>query len=117
MSKLLPLSNAFTVTVLPIVTPENRAEWEAYSVANDGWVDESTAIQATWDGYYGPIVYGGEKNREIHGDFDVIPANERYVREIEAWLPQPVNLCTHPPSRLVAASCYQSGRAFLFLQM
>jgi hypothetical protein len=79
MSKILPLSDAFMATFLPKVTPENREAWEKYSVENDWWVNEATAVQETWDAYSGPIVYNGTKNEFIHGDFDVVPANERLV--------------------------------------
>jgi len=33
--------------VNPLVTNENRREWEDYVVANQGWVNESMKVQAT----------------------------------------------------------------------
>jgi type II secretory pathway pseudopilin PulG len=35
LAKILPLTDAIAVNVLPVVTAENREKWEAYSVAND----------------------------------------------------------------------------------
>jgi hypothetical protein len=79
VAKLLPPSAAITVNVMPIVTPENRARYEAFTAANDYWVNEGMAVQETWEGFYGPVVYNGTfDNGIIHGDFDVIPANIRY---------------------------------------
>jgi hypothetical protein len=79
MSKVLPVSDAFVISVLPLVTPEIRDEWEAFSIQNDSWVDESIAFQETWSGYHGPVIYGGEKKGVVHGDFDDIPRNSRSV--------------------------------------
>ena len=77
MAKLLPLTDAVSISLLPIIHPDVRNEWEAYSVSNDEWVNESIAIQDTWDGYYGPIDYGWEPYGYIHGDFGDIEANVR----------------------------------------
>jgi hypothetical protein len=86
MSKVLPLSDAFGLAVIPVVTPENREAWEEYSVMNDGWINESMAVQETWDGYSGPIVYSSMKNEKIHDDFNEIPANVRYFfRPLHRW--------------------------------
>lgn len=79
LSKVLPLSDAFVVTVLPIVSPRDHDEWEAYSLKTDGWVNESIALQETWDGYYGPVIDTWEPYGAIHGDVDDIPHNTRFV--------------------------------------
>lgn len=76
MSKILHSSKAIAISVSPIVTPQKRREWEAYSLANDYWVNESMAIQETWGGYNGPVVYDWEPHGVIHGDFDDIPYTE-----------------------------------------
>jgi hypothetical protein len=78
LAKILPLTDAIAVNVLPVVTPENRKKWEAYSVANDYWVNEGMAIQETWDGYYGPVVYNGTKYGVIHSDYGNLPYNVTY---------------------------------------
>jgi class 3 adenylate cyclase len=40
------LSKAYFLEVLPIVTDENRVEWEEYSVANKEWLSEGRVYQA-----------------------------------------------------------------------
>jgi hypothetical protein len=77
MAKLLPLTDAFTVNVLPLVYPEQRKQWEAYSIQNDNWVNQSISIQESWDGYFGPIVHDWEQYGIIHGDFGDIESNVR----------------------------------------
>ena len=39
------LTNAYGVQLFPIITNENRAEWEAYSVQHRYWINESYATQ------------------------------------------------------------------------
>jgi hypothetical protein len=75
MSKLLPLTKAININILPIVTPEQRSEWETYTVQNDGWINQGMAVQEAWDGYYGPVIYNGIQLGTVHGDFDDIPLN------------------------------------------
>jgi hypothetical protein len=77
MAKLLPLTDAFLVVVLPIVYPANRSQWEEYAYKNNGWVNQSIEIQATWNGYYGPIKYDWPTRSTIRGDFGDIDANVR----------------------------------------
>ena len=52
LSKVLPVSDAIQFSWLPLITPERRSEWEAYTVQNDGWVDDAIAVQKKWKGYY-----------------------------------------------------------------
>jgi hypothetical protein len=77
MSKVLPLSRTFVMQMLPLVTPSQRDEWEAYTVQNDYWVNESIEVQREFQNYYGPTDYDTESYGTIHGDFEDIPANER----------------------------------------
>jgi hypothetical protein len=77
MAKLLPLTDAFVVVVLPIIHSEKRKEWEEYAILHDHWVNESMAIQETWEGYYGPIIYDWEPHVAIHGDNGDIEGNVR----------------------------------------
>jgi hypothetical protein len=55
VSKLLPITSGFVISILPILYPEKRKEWEKYSLAHDQWMNESMAIQEVWDGYYGEV--------------------------------------------------------------
>jgi hypothetical protein len=75
MSKLLPLTKAININILPIVTPELRSDWEEYTVQNDAWINQGMAVQEAWDGYYGPVVYNGTQLGTVHGDFGDIPIN------------------------------------------
>jgi hypothetical protein len=83
MSKVVPLTDAVNINVLPIVTKETRQRWEAYTRDNDGWVNEAVAIQDNWDGYFGPIAYNGTHNHVIHGDFHDVPRNTRCASDTE----------------------------------
>jgi hypothetical protein len=78
ISKVLPNANAINMYVVPVVEPSLRKQWEAYSIQNDGWVDESVAVQDAWNAYHGPVIYNGTKQSVVHGDFGVIPSNIRY---------------------------------------
>jgi hypothetical protein len=75
-AKLLRLTDVMYINVLPIVHPNERVQWEKYSVWHDYWVNQSMAVQETWDGYYGPVIYDWEPTPEIHGIAD-IPYNLR----------------------------------------
>jgi hypothetical protein len=79
MSKIVPFTDAFNVQIVPFVTNETRADWEKYAAENLGWIDEGVSAQEVWDGYHGPVVYGGTYNGNIHGDYDDVPP--RYVRD------------------------------------
>ena len=61
------LSDALFLEILPIVTEEKRSEWEAYSLANKGWLDEGRAYQRK----IGLDLYsqsGGSRNRKLEGN-------------------------------------------------
>jgi hypothetical protein len=79
MTKILPLTDAIVVNVLPIVKGSERKAWETYSLAHDDWVNEGMAVQEAWEGYYGPVVYDGIPNGIVHSDFENLPYNTRYV--------------------------------------
>jgi hypothetical protein len=91
-SRLLPLAApvALNVQTMPVVSPELRTVWEAYSAANTNWVDECMAIQETvWrqHTYYGLIqfdsVEDGSSNSRIHDSFgDDLPDTHRYAPNI-----------------------------------
>ena len=61
------LSDALFLEILPIVTEEKRSEWEAYSLANKGWLDEGRGYQRK----IGLDLYsqsGGSRNRKLEGN-------------------------------------------------
>jgi hypothetical protein len=78
MAKLLPLTDAIYLGLLSIVSPEQREEWEAHSVQNDHWVNQTMMLQETWDGFYGEIIYEWQPNGVIYGYDGDIEANVRY---------------------------------------
>jgi hypothetical protein len=78
MAKLLPLTDATVITMLPIVSPELREVWEAYSVENDNWVNQTIALQEKWVGFRGEINHGWQPKGSIYGDDGVIETNIRY---------------------------------------
>ena len=81
IAKTLPLTDAIWITVLPVVTPENRPQWENYSRTHDDWLVENFSIQDTWELYYGPknLTFDAEAAAEVTGNFGVLEANTRYA--------------------------------------
>jgi hypothetical protein len=79
MSKALPQTDAIVIYFLPIVKPSQRKKWEHYVSQNYFWLNETMAIQETWNGYYGPIGYDWVKKDIIWGDSGDIEANASYV--------------------------------------
>jgi hypothetical protein len=83
MAKVLPLTDAIWIAVLPVVTPEKRLLWENYSRTHDDWVDESLAVQDTWELFHGPknLTFNNEMKdlaAEISGSYGPLDANTRF---------------------------------------
>lgn len=80
LSKIFPLTDAIVVNVHPLVRNDQREAWENYAQNNNAWVDESMAVQAEWEGYYGPVTFNGTLNlTTLHSDFEDLPYNLTYV--------------------------------------
>jgi hypothetical protein len=80
MKKVLPLTDGFVVSMLPVVSVSQRKQWEAYALKHDSWVNEGMSVQENWEeGYYGPVVYDGVSDGVIHSTFGDLPYNERCV--------------------------------------
>ena len=77
-SKLIPLTDGLFLSVLPIVYPHQKQEWEDYALEQDYWVNESLAVQEVWDGYHGNITYDWARSESIYGVFGEIDSNVRY---------------------------------------
>ena len=88
-AKARTLSDSIYSGVFPLVTPETRLEWEAYSVANDAWVEESMQMQENDPNYYGPVFYNFTIKKEIHHDFYDIPYNSTR-NLLPTWMASPV---------------------------
>jgi hypothetical protein len=81
MAKALPQTDALMIQFLPMVKPSQRKKWEHYVSQNYFWLNETMAIQETWDGYYGPIGYDFVKKDIIWSDIGEIEANASYVSQ------------------------------------
>lgn len=54
LSKALSATNSFLISVVPIVTPENRQAWDEYSMEHGpAWVDENLQVQKNFPGFVG----------------------------------------------------------------
>jgi hypothetical protein len=69
VAKILPVSKAIYIFVNPLVTPENRRDWESYALNNQHWVNETMYLQEHWSGYNGPVIYNWTAEEEIFSDF------------------------------------------------
>ena len=116
-AKIRSMSGLIYITHLPLVTPENRLDWEAYSIEHGGWVNESMKIQENHDQYYGPVIYDFELYGVIHGDFADVPYSTRYVEFSAIGWSTRSNFDVHSftltsffLSYFKADLCYQLGR-------
>eukprot|EP00977_Amphora_coffeiformis_P019489 scaffold7295_cov167-Amphora_coffeaeformis.AAC.11 len=67
-AKLRSLTKALVVITYPAVTDVNREQWEAYSVQNDGWVEEGLRVQENDANFQGTTVTSWSKWGKIHGN-------------------------------------------------
>lgn len=88
-AKALSLSDALIISIYPIVMPEQRLEWEAFSMANADWVDDGVRVQNRSKFYYGPIITDYENKGIIHNDWYDIPRNETRIM-LPLWQNSPV---------------------------
>jgi hypothetical protein len=80
MAKLLLLTDIPVIGFLPVVTPHNRKEWEAYASEKDDWVNECVSVQKSWKWYRGPLDHHDKKIKNISVNGDVLPSNHRCVK-------------------------------------
>jgi class 3 adenylate cyclase len=71
-AKLLGGTAAFHSNVYPLVSKNQRAAWEQYSLLNDAWVEESINVQARNKNYNGPILTEYETLGIIHNNFGLV---------------------------------------------
>jgi hypothetical protein len=123
VAKMLPLTDAFLTTLLPVVTPANRVKWENYSRTHNGWVQENFDVQDTWDLYYGPkmLLFDEEECAQVQGSFGPVEENVRYVVTICNRVPIKVQFYGHIQQMLFfvifqVVPCFPNGKHFpLFL--
>lgn len=77
-AKLKSLTNAMVVSDYPLVREADRAEWEAYSVANDAWVDEGLRVQLEDQNYEGTQRENWTSFGQIHTSQGVHPGPGLY---------------------------------------
>jgi hypothetical protein len=73
--KTMSLADILVITVYPRVEAEQRAEWEAYAIKNDAWVDESLDLMEGDAHFHGPIIRDYNVSSTIYGNFGDIPYN------------------------------------------
>jgi hypothetical protein len=57
-SRLLTMTAAIQITIQTVVTSKQRLQWEAYTIQNEWWVNETKAVQDIDQFYYGDAPYG-----------------------------------------------------------
>ena len=76
-AKVLSSSEATYLTVAPLVTQQEREQWELYSMQNDHWVNGSIQLQENYDLFHGLNEYNWGRHPSVYGDFGDIPRNIR----------------------------------------
>jgi hypothetical protein len=75
-SKLLTLCDGFALTTQTVVNANQRLKWEAYTMENQGWVNETKEVQEL-DVFYNDVVtYGDEHPSTIFGLNGTLPYGE-----------------------------------------
>ena len=79
VAKMLPMADSIWISVLPVVAPADRLQWEDYARGHDSWVEESFSIQNKWPRYHGPknISFDREMSEQISGNFGPLETNIR----------------------------------------
>ena len=74
-AKMMSLSDAVFVALLPRVTNDTRLTWERYAATHDQWFNQSVHLQENYDLFHGPIKYATGHTNVIWGDFGDIEYN------------------------------------------
>jgi signal transduction histidine kinase/CheY-like chemotaxis protein len=69
LAKIRTLAKGTVVTIYPLVTLEQREQWQNYSLQHDDWVQEGLDLQANDTRYHGKIVSEYEPNGVIHNNY------------------------------------------------
>jgi hypothetical protein len=57
-SRLLTITAGIQISIQTVVTSEQRLKWEAYTLENEWWVNETKSVQEIDQFYYGDVPYG-----------------------------------------------------------
>ena len=94
IAKTMPFTGAVETSILPLVTFDQRDEWEDYAARNNthllAWVNESQRLQDHWKDFYGPQPqnYSWNASDVIYGDFGTVPYNESRSNRPDILLPE-----------------------------
>ena len=66
-AKLIAQTDSICLAFYPLITGEQRANWENFTKPNDEWVDEALKIQASNPNFHGPILKNYTKSHTIWG--------------------------------------------------
>jgi hypothetical protein len=93
-AKLRSLTNAMVVIMYPLVREEQRAQWEAYSVANEAWVDQAIRVQAGDENFDGLMPENWTRVEQIHTTQGVHPGPGLYFSGpyFPTWESYPVGM-------------------------
>jgi signal transduction histidine kinase/CheY-like chemotaxis protein len=69
LAKIQTLAKGAVVTIYPLVTLEQREQWQNYSLQHDDWVQEGIDLQANDTKYHGKIVSEYETYGVIHNNY------------------------------------------------
>jgi hypothetical protein len=72
-SKLLTLSDGFTISTQPVVYAEQRLQWETYTKENQGWVNQTKQIQEVDVFFHDAVRYDDENPTTIIGLNGTVP--------------------------------------------
>jgi hypothetical protein len=78
-AKIQGLSKSEMVAVCPYVEDSQRAEWEAYSMQNAFWVNETIQMQKEDPNFYGPIIENWTASGTIYGNKGPVTTSGPYL--------------------------------------
>jgi hypothetical protein len=76
-SKLLSLTDAFVLTTQPVVTSDQRLQWEAYAIENKGWVNETKQLQEMDEFFFDTVIFGEPDPTAIIGLEGTLPYDSK----------------------------------------
>lgn len=86
IAKLLSQTKATVVTTYPLVSTEQRAKWENFSVTFDDWVDEGIAVQNGYENFKGKNVTEWNAYPVIHGNEGPVEGNGK-ISSTKPYIP------------------------------
>lgn len=88
-AKLIVQTDSIYVALYPLITQEERADWENFTKYNDDWVEEALEVQANNPNFHGPILKNYTKSHAIW-DLEGPVAEDHPGPFLASWLGSPV---------------------------